>query len=374
MAHPSQRSKSGAVWGLLARVLVLALAVTLWLVPLPPAWVEHEYALTRYLAWQRIITSFSNQIPFAVFDLFWSVACTALIVRWVLRIRAMKHGGRRLRQLALGVLDLAGLAAVLYIWFALSWGLNYQRPPLQTKLDFDRARVTRESVAAMAQVTVAALNRLHPLASQHPWPSYEATRYTMSRSFDLVQRALGQSSLAVAGQPKSTVLNAYFRWAAIDGMTDPFFLETLVSDDALPIERPFIIAHEWGHLAGYAHEAEANFLGWLTCQDAGEQAQYSAWLALYWHLAAALPAAERRTLDAALQDGPKRDLRAIADRYARSEPRVRVMAWALYDRFLKANRVTEGIASYDGVVSLVVGTRFARRWSPALKPATQLPR
>ena len=33
-------------------------------------------------------------------------------------------------------------------------------------------------------------------------------------------------------------------------------------------ERPFVIAHEWAHLAGYADESEANFVAWLTCRRA----------------------------------------------------------------------------------------------------------
>ena len=48
-------------------------------------------------------------------------------------------------------------------------------------------------------------------------------------------------------------------------MTDPFFLEVIVNPDVLPIERPFVVAHEWAHLAGYADESEANFVAWLTC-------------------------------------------------------------------------------------------------------------
>jgi hypothetical protein len=355
------------VLGLVWRVIAIAIALLLWLVPLPPDWVERGYSSSLYLAWQRLITPFSNFVPFALFDLFVCVAVLGVIVRWILRVRAMRKGAGRWRQLGLGLLDLASAASLLYVWFALSWGLNYQRRPLETRLDFDRRRVTQTSVSAMAQTTVDALNRLYPLASRQPWPGYEATRYTLSRSFDIAQRSLGQQTMAEAGTPKSTVWNTYFRLAAIDGMTDPFFLETLVSDDALPVERPFIIAHEWGHLAGYASEAEANFVGWLTCQDAGEQAQYSAWLALYWHLVAVMPSAERRALDASLNEGPKRDLRAIAERYTKSAPRVRVMAWVLYDRFLKANRVSEGIASYEGVVSLLVGTRFSRAWTPILK-------
>jgi hypothetical protein len=43
-------------------------------------------------------------------------------------------------------------------------------------------------------------------------------------------------------------------------MTDPFFLETLVASDVLPFERPFLVAHEWSHLAGIADEGEANFV------------------------------------------------------------------------------------------------------------------
>jgi hypothetical protein len=375
MTPRPSRITSESVWAVVC-LIAMASALALWLAPLSPAWVEQAYSSTRYLAWQQFVTPLANEVPFALFDALLIVAILTLIVRWWRRLRAVRQragrwdrGGARWPQIVLGLLDLGGLVGLIYLWFALSWGLNYERPPLQTRLDFDRARVTHAAVLAMAQTTVASLNRLEPLASAQPWPGFESTRYTLSRAFDNVQRAVGQSRLATSGRPKSTLLNMYFRWAAIDGMTDPFFLETLVSDDALPVERPFIIAHEWGHLAGYAQESEANFLGWLTCLDSGEQAQYSAWLALYWHLAAALPAAERRTIDAALHEGPKRDLRAIAARYEQSQPRVRVMAWTLYDRFLKANRVAEGIASYDAVVSLVVGTHFARPWMPALKPA-----
>ena len=43
-------------------------------------------------------------------------------------------------------------------------------------------------------------------------------------------------------------------------MTDPFLLETLIAPDLLEVERPFVIAHEWAHLAGYADESEANFV------------------------------------------------------------------------------------------------------------------
>ena len=51
-------------------------------------------------------------------------------------------------------------------------------------------------------------------------------------------------------------------------MINPFGLEVLVNPDLLPFERPFVAAHEWAHLAGYADESEASFVGWLTCMRA----------------------------------------------------------------------------------------------------------
>ena len=157
--------------------------------------------------------------------------------------------------------------------------------------------------------------------------------------------------------PKRSLLGLYFRWAAIDGMTDPFFLEVILNPDVLPVERPFVVAHEWAHLAGYADESEANFVAWLTCAHGDARARYSGWLALYAHVSGALPREDRRALaDRSLRpcDRTCRDQRpppAIgAGRQRRGAGCLRL--------YLKANRVERGILSYDAVVRLVLGTRF----------------
>src|SRR5206468_2607381 len=100
----------------------------------------------------------------------------------------------------------------------------------------------------------------------------------------------------------------YFRRAAVDGMTDPFFLETLVADDLLWFERPFVVAHEWSHLSGVADEGEANLLGWLTCVHGSPAHQYSSWLFLYQEVAGALSRANRAELAMRLGPGPSADL------------------------------------------------------------------
>jgi hypothetical protein len=361
-------------------IVLIAVALGLWLAPIPTDQIEREYSTGVYLALQRLLTPLGNAVPVALFDVMLGVVILALIVKIVMRVRQVrqtprgKPWRRTLRGASWIALDFAATAALVLIWFSLAWGANYRRTPLRERLDFDRARVTREAAIEMTRTSVRELNRLHPIAHSRPWPTLEALPVTLGGAFADVQNAIGQPALAVAGRPKSTVMQAWFQWAAIDGMTDPFFLETLVNSDALPIERPFIVTHEWSHLAGFAHEAEANFLGWVICQRADTQAQYSAWLSLYFHLAGGLAPADRRAIDADLQDGPRRDMNAIIARYQRSAPRVRVVAWRMYDQYLKANRVTEGIASYDAVVTLILGTKFSNDWIPAVKTSNRLTR
>ena len=125
------------------------------------------------------------------------------------------------------------------------------------------------------------------------------------------------------------------------------------------------MAHEWGHLAGFADESEANFIGWLACVHGTPALQYSGWLFLYGELARGLTAQDRAEAGARLTAGPQEDLGAIAARIRRDvKPVVFAGAWRTYDRYLKANRVEAGTASYAQVVQLVLGTRFSADWRP----------
>jgi hypothetical protein len=149
-------------------------------------------------------------------------------------------------------------------------------------------------------------------------------------------------------------------------MTDPWFLEIMLNPDLLPIERPFVLAHEWAHLAGYADESEANFVAWLACTRGDVLAQYSASLATYEHAAAALRRENRRLLTP-LDGGPRDDLRAIAERYQRASAVMRDASREIYDSYLKANRVEEGIEAYGAVVRLMLGTEFSGEGVPRLR-------
>jgi Protein of unknown function (DUF3810) len=84
-----------------------------------------------------------------------------------------------------------------------------------------------------------------------------------------------------------------------------------------------------------------------------------------------LPRADRDELSAGLDQGPRDDLRAITERVQREAlPMASRAGYALYDRFLRANRVEAGIRSYSEVLRLLLGTRFNEDGSPVLRRKT----
>ena len=334
-----------AAW---AAAVVAALLAAL--LPMPPAAVEHWYSRRLFPPLQEMLTSLSNLVPFALFDVLWigAIAAAAVLV-----YRSRVFGWRKGALHVLVVL-LCG-ASALYLAFLAAWGLNYRRLPLSEKMIVDEERITAAAHAALGDRAVATLNAEYARAHQQA-PDLNGLHY----AFQDAHMALGGSPM-VTGVPKSTLLGWYFHKASIAGMTDPFFLETLIAPDLLDVERPFVIAHEWAHLAGYADESEANFVAYLTCQRGDASARYSAALMLIGY------ASGSRPLKEALDPGPKIDLYAIRQRYTQTSDTLRFAAREGYDRYLKANRVERGIESYDAVLQLILGTPLDASGNPRLR-------
>jgi hypothetical protein len=348
------------------RLALVAAALAGALVPLPAAFVERAYSSGLYLLVQPRLTAFSNHAPFALFD----VAAVGVASAWAAALALDRW--RRRRRWAL-VAARAGArtvtwVAALYLAFLVIWGLNYRRLPLQDKLQFDPAAVTPEAARTLATTAVSRLNALYDPGHAEGWPTDSRSLEHLAHLFARTEIGLGAARLATPGRPKRTIFDWYFRRAGVAGMTDPYFLETLVASDLLPLERPFVVAHEWAHLGGFAAESEANFVGWVTCLQGGPSDQYSAWISLFGDFLGAVPRRERAAILAPLGAGPRADLRAIADRLARNiSPSLSTAGWEMYDRYLKANRVEMGAANYGQVVRLVLGTRFAEGWMPLRK-------
>lgn len=340
------------------RVVLWILALGAAAVPLRASLVERVYSQGVYPTFQPYLTLVSSLVPVALLDIALVVLAGVLIARYV---RAVRDRGWRKASAGL-LLTLLTVASAVYLLFLASWGLNYRRVPLEAKLDFERSRISPDAAARLAIASIGQLNTGHEAAHAQTFRP-EHAGYALADTL----RQLGLRRLPMTGHPKRSLFEFYFRHAAIDGMTVPIFLEVILNPDLLPVELPSVLVHEWAHLAGYADESEANFVAWITgVRSEDPVARYSAWLDAYRLSVNALPRQARATLPP-LEPGPRADLRAIAARYERSSPAVRTAARNVYDSYLKANRIEEGIENYGVVLQLMLGTKYDGEWRPTLR-------
>jgi hypothetical protein len=243
------------------------------------------------------------------------------------------------------------------------WGFNYQRQPLAAKLDYDNQRLTDTALKQFKRLTVERVDAEYAQARAVDWPDENTWRNQLHESFGETIALLGHTRNIAAAKPKTSIFDFYLGSAGIAGLVNPFGFEVVMDSETLFFEKPFTLAHEWAHLAGYANESEASFVGALTCIRSRSAAlRYSGWLALYQHA----PWPDENDKPPRPLEEVMADIRAIAEKSNRRvNPAISQAQWEMYDSFLKANRVREGTLSYGLLIDLMVGARFEEGWTPA---------
>src|SRR4051812_13175873 len=201
------RSFAGAPFtaATLTGAALVTAAITAAIVPLPPAFVERVYSTGVYPSIQRWVTSISNRLPIALIDIM-----LLLLVVWLVFIavgipRLFRAGaGAALRKLVSGVIL---PAAGLYLWFAILWGFNYRRLPLDAKLSFDSHAVTLDAARSLASIAVRRVNTLHARAHALGWPEDGVVNASLAAAFSTVEHGFGVSGGTVPGRPKHSLLD-----------------------------------------------------------------------------------------------------------------------------------------------------------------------
>ena len=229
------------------------------IVPVPQAAVERGYSLFLYPRIQFVMTTASNLVPFAWLDVLLIAGLAAWIGLFVRDLRAQTGLAATGRALLRGVVWLSAV----YLAFLNLWGLNYRRVPLAEKLVTERNDL-QSAARRVARLTVIRVNALHSASAANRSQTLDPE---LSEG---IAAAVADLHLhpPVVGRPKRTVLNFYFRRAGVDGMTDPFFLETLSpttccpSSDRLSSRTSGVI---WRALLMKA--TRTSWAGWRACGD-----------------------------------------------------------------------------------------------------------
>jgi uncharacterized protein DUF3810 len=317
--------------------------------------IESFYAQDVYPGLQRLVTSATNFLPFALLDVM-LVAVLLMVLFAVLRVLRIASNQSFVEGLWDGARRALRGSAVIVMLFLVAWGYNYRRPPLERVLPGGKATPpTIEALQAAVLDSNALAAKLRRTIGPVTDVKYEEVAGALEQPMGVALTQLQQPLLAQPGRPKhSILLTPFFTWAGVTGMINPIALESIVHPDLLPFERPFVLAHEWAHLAGQADEAQASAVGWLACMRGPPSLAYSASLYLIMEAASALPGENRQIAMKQLDPGVRADIDAILIRLQKGKPSVQRTASRVYDEYLRANRVTDGTASYGRALSLIL--------------------
>ena len=339
-------------WVVVAPVIALIVSVT----PIPAWIVDDFYSRDMYMWLQGIMTTATNILPFALLDVILIILMAGVLHRAYRLYHVTRQRGiiDALWEAFRRTIRAASIALLLFLW---AWGFNYRRLPLESVVPGGATKPTVEALTVAFADSAALASRLRPVTQG------EGRLYSISlelrEPLNAALQSLNRVPLSTPSQPKySLILSPFFNWAGVTGMMNPFGHESIVLPDLLPYERPFVLAHEWAHLAGHADEAEANAVGWLACMKGGPTLGYSASLFLITEAASALPESTRQELMKRLDAGVQSDLEAITQRMRRQRPVVQRTASRVYDEYLRANRVADGTASYGRALQLILSPPF----------------
>jgi hypothetical protein len=297
--------------------------------------------------WEPIAFSITHPLPWSLGDLA-ALAGIAAIV-WQI-VRFARRRSRRWPDAGNLLLNCAAIVGLYALWFELSWGWNYARAPLETRLQYDASDVTPQRAAALRGEAMAQMNAL--AAPAHARAQIPLDLGALRAAWlPAVQRA-GDNWVPQTGAPKPTVANPFMLATGTSGFINPLTLNVALASDLLWFERPFDLAHEWSHDAAYAREDEANYLAIVTClRSPNPTLRYSGWFELFLYLPQKRHYAHREFVPLVWQDFTamrRRDARHINVMLAH-------WSWRTYNVYLKSNRIASGIANYDEVTRLMLG-------------------
>jgi hypothetical protein len=313
-----------------------------------PAAVEHYYSGGIYPSIAGILSAFSSIFPFSLWDIFWVVSVIMLTGGLVLvlfrKIKLNKYCLRIAQFLALG-----------YSFFYILWGFNYLRPGIDVRCGWE---IPAAASADFKSVLDTIITRTDSSYVKNQLSDYKEYDSLIEESYRKNSRQLGISYPGGVRRPKKMIFSSLMAKFGLSGYFGPYFNEIHVNGRILPMEYPFVLAHEKAHQFGITSESEANLIAFIICTTSSDRhLQYSGYLyILSYFLSDANKRKDYKDFIMKLSIPVKEDIRYQRKYYlALQNKKMRKVQSAANNVYLKTNFIKTGIKNYNQVVSLVIG-------------------
>lgn len=344
--------------------LIMAFAVQT-VASLAPETVESLYSQTAYYYLVRWLSAVNKYSPKPIGEVLlvgiflWYVGFTL----WYLG-RAFRRETSLLDVLKVLVLQLAWLFTFLFAAFLLMWGLNYQRQPIEDRMNLDLRAEGRQEAIEVGRRIIDGINRNYSTrevatatGTSMMTIGQQGLFQAIENSFQL-ETSLGTASQGGFGNPKPLIFSRVATWLDIRAVYIPFTGEATYNENLLDCDLPFAIAHAKAHQRGFAREDEANFIAFVVCiKSTDPYVRYSGYLhgLKVLDFLAKSDVQDTEALKAQIAAGPAVDVRARESFGVRSKSSTFApIADSITNIYLRANRIRGGLKNFSEDTPLIV--------------------
>lgn len=312
-----------------------------------PGGVEEYYSRGIYPVIAGFISRVSGLVSYSLWDLFWAGLSLFVLAGLILVIF------KKLR-ISMYLLRFTQMLAMFYSLFYLTWGFNYFRPALETRLGWNITKPGEDTFRTVLESLIVRSNETYTLIKQE---DYRALDAAVEKSYSKCSDLLAISYPNGARPTKTILISSYFAKSGVSGYFGPFFNEVHINHYQLAVDYPFITAHEKAHQFGFANEAEANLAAFIVCSTSEDRRlQYSGYMhLLLYFLNDARQLPDYRNYLAKLDRKVMKDLRNREKYYdGLRNKKLEKVQTAANDVYLKTQNIDKGVKNYDQVVALTI--------------------
>lgn len=315
-----------------------------------PAWGE-GYAVYLYPSVSAVLSAVASLFPFSLEEMLVVVVATWLSVYPLYACLRNREKGRTIVRRELEVL------LVMYCWFYLGWGNNYYRQDFFRRSQTKRVEYNEQQFRRFLTMYVDSLNAYCTFSAGFDKDSLE---HEMKTLYAQVPSRFGLGIPRDWQRPKRVLFNSLYSGVGVLGYMGPFFAESQLNTELLPVQYPFTYVHEYAHLLGVSNEAEANFWAYQLCiRSASPVIRYSGYFGILPYVAvnaaSVLSESDCRdflsTIHPEVIDQWEEKSNYWGERY---NPFIGVVQRKMYDWFLKGNKISEGHKNYAQVVEMIL--------------------
>lgn len=326
----------------------------------------------------RALAHVSGMVPFSLVELvLWAFMIWLLLP---VPIAALDVARRRrgLRNVAVcGAARTAGAVGILVTLFYVLWGFNYARADFARRAGWNSARNdfsdslnrnANDELFRLCAQLVFITNHYYEVANgcrdlgrpSAPGATFDELDRSVDRAYVRVAELLElHPTFALSRGPAKPVSSSRrMSTLGVAGFYFPFTGEANFNQDAPSCQRPFTIAHEKAHQRCVTGEDEANFIGYLACVTSDDPyVRYSGYLFAQRQLLSELLKVDRERAMLLLEwryRGVQRDVDWANLYWGTFRGAQQSVGRAVNNVYLKANRVSGGIKSYQMSARLLV--------------------